>query len=107
MTEYTAQLTAGERQKRPNYLAIFAALALITLIEVTVASHWPVVLVILSLTKVALVAMYYMHLKFESRWFTAVFLVPIPFVLLVIVVMIVALAPVPAGVAAAGFCSVW
>lgn len=108
MTEYTQQLmveTHGEK-KHPNYLAIFGLLALITLVEVTVASSWPAVLIILSLTKVALVAMYYMHLKFASGWFTTIFLVPVPFLLLVLIVIVVALTPAADGVVAAtGVCS--
>lgn len=107
MTEYTPQLAAEAHRTRPNYAAVFTVLALITLFEVTVATQWPAVLVVLSLTKVVLVAMYYMHLRFASGWFTAIFVMPIPFMLLVVTVVVVALAPTPEGVAATGFCSVW
>jgi cytochrome c oxidase subunit 4 len=110
MTEYTAQLAAEEthEKKKPNYLLIFGVLAIITLIEVTVAANTPLVLVVLSLAKIVLVAMYYMHLKFETGWFTAIFLIPIPFVLMITVALIVALAPGPDNAAAAaGVCSFW
>jgi cytochrome c oxidase subunit 4 len=65
--------TAGNRQQ-PNYLFIWFLLAVLTAVEVGVAylSHLPrqvliVVLVGLAVWKATLVAMYYMHLKFE-RW---------------------------------------
>jgi predicted membrane protein len=108
MTEYTAQLAEEEKQHRkPNYLLIFGVLAVITLIEVTVAAHMPVVLVLLSLSKVVLVASYYMHLRFTNAWFTAIFMSPIPFVLLITVALVVALTPGVEGSASASVCSFW
>lgn len=108
MTEYTSRLTTETEKKRPNYFAIFGLLAVLTLIEVTVAAGQPVLLVVLALAKVAMVAMYYMHLRFETGWFTAIFLVPIPFVLMITVAIIVGLVPGPDGAAAAGYvCSFW
>ncbi len=117
MTEYTPHLTSqAEGEKRePNYLGVFGALALITLIEVTVVANLPIarvpLLLGLSVAKVLLVAMYYMHLKFQSGWFTAIFLLPIPCVVLITLVLSIALAPaIPAaGSAAAAFgvCSVF
>lgn len=110
MTEYTPQLATHKKQ--PNYLAVFAILAVITVLEVTVFSGTPFVLVLLSVSKVALVAMYYMHLKFENLSLTAVFMFPLPFVLLIAVVVIIALNPPtligPDGVAQIGaVCSFW
>jgi len=69
MTGYTPQLAAEAGRKRPKYLLVFLALALITAIEVTVAARAPILLVVLSLAKVVLVALYYMHLKFSSGLF--------------------------------------
>ncbi len=110
MTEYAPQLAAEEStpHKKPNYLGVFLFLALVTLIEVTVAANTPLVLIGLSFLKVILVALYYMHLKFESGIFSAIFLSPIPFVLMITVALIVALAPAPDNAAAAaGVCSFW
>ncbi|MBS1252153.1 MAG: hypothetical protein MAG451_01190 [Anaerolineales bacterium] len=67
----------------PNYVAVFAALALLTAIEVGMTYiPMPRVLLILMLLafaagKAALVALYFMHLKFDSRLLTAVFVLPI------------------------------
>ncbi|NPV68842.1 MAG: cytochrome C oxidase subunit IV family protein [Anaerolineae bacterium] len=105
MTEYTPQLVQAEH-KKPKYLLVFFALAAITLVEVTVATRMPAVLVALSLSKVVLVALYYMHLKFSSGLFSAIFAIPLPFVLLILVALVVALAPGPDNTAAAaGVCS--
>lgn len=107
MTEYTPQLATHDRH--PNYVAVFMVLALITLLEISIFASTPLVLVLLSLSKVVLVAMYYMHLRYESLSFTAIFMFPLPFVLLIAVAVIVALAPVigPDGVAQAAVCSFW
>lgn len=107
MTEHTQHMEESTH-KSPNYLAIFGLLAAITLVEVTVAAGIPALLIGLSLVKVVLVAMYYMHLKFESGWFTAIFLTPLPFVALITIAVVVALAPAATGEAAVtGVCSFW
>jgi caa(3)-type oxidase subunit IV len=57
----------------PNYMAVFYWLAALTAIEVG-AVYLPLtklavgtILVVLAFTKAALVALYFMHLKFERR----------------------------------------
>ncbi len=63
----------------PTYLKIATVLTVITGIEVMIyyiAALRPVLvptLLVLSATKFALVAMFYMHLKFDSRLFTGFF----------------------------------
>lgn len=110
MTEYTQKMQAEAEvpHKKPNYLGIFLFLALVTVIEVTVAANTPVVLVALSVLKIVLVALYYMHLKFENGVLSAIFLSPIPFVVMITVALVVAMAPTPDNAAsAAGVCSFW
>jgi cytochrome c oxidase subunit IV len=67
---------AGSKSRR-TYLLVFAALAVITAAEIGV-TRLPVpqapVLVPLALFKAALVAMFYMHLKYDRRVFGLVFL---------------------------------
>ena len=64
---------AGAAHKHPNYMAIFWWLAILTVIEVGVVflpmSKFTigVLLCALALGKAALVALYFMHLKFEGR----------------------------------------
>jgi cytochrome c oxidase subunit 4 len=77
-----------------EYLGIAAVLTVITAIEVAVfyipALH-PVlvpVLLVLSGLKFALVAMFYMHLKFDSRLFSWLFYVPMVIAALLIVALL-------------------
>ena len=76
----------------PNYLAVFVALAVLTLVEVAVSllpSGIRVPLLAALMTaKVVLVAMYYMHLRFDNRWYTYIFLSPLPFVMLITVALL-------------------
>jgi len=83
--------------ERPvNYLGIFILLAVLTLVE-TLASYlqqaaikFPV-LIALSLVKAVLVSLYFMHLKFDSRIFSYLFiagcLLSIPLILVMLIVM--------------------
>jgi len=85
-----------EAEKRPNYLFVFITLAVFTLIETLVsyvqqaAIKFPT-LVVLSVIKVLLVLLYFMHLKFDSRVFSYLFiagcLLSIPLILVIMVVM--------------------
>lgn len=62
-----------------EYVAIAVVLAIITGIEVAVyyidflKPVLPPVLIVLSVAKFALVALFFMHLKFDSRFFSVVF----------------------------------
>lgn len=81
-----------EEHKRPNYFLVFLALAALTLAEVGVTflniPQIPI-LAALASAKIVLVAMFYMHLKTDSKWFTYIFLVPIPFVVLIVASLLV------------------
>ncbi|MFC1960993.1 cytochrome C oxidase subunit IV family protein [Chloroflexota bacterium] len=108
MTEYTPELLTEVDHKKPNYILIFGVLAALTIIEVTVAADFPAILLALSAVKILLVASFYMHLKFANKWFTAIFMVPIPFVALIVVALVAALAFNPDLTSAAlGICSFW
>lgn len=74
---------------RPNYLLIFVLLFVLTVIEVGITMIglplWVVnsALLAFMVFKVALVAMFYMHLRMDSKWFSYLFLIPLPFVVLI------------------------
>jgi caa(3)-type oxidase subunit IV len=76
-----------EERRRPNYLLVFLGLGLLTLAEVGV-TYLPIIklpiLLALTSTKVVLVAMFYMHLKTDSKWYAYLFLVPLPFAVLIV-----------------------
>jgi cytochrome c oxidase subunit 4 len=65
-----------EKRPRPNYVGVFVVLAVLTLVEIGV-TYLPLpripILVPLALLKAALVAMFYMHLRFDRRIFTTLF----------------------------------
>jgi cytochrome c oxidase subunit 4 len=67
----------------PNYMGVFYWLAALTVIEVAV-TFLPLtklalgaILVVLAFTKAALVALYFMHLKFERRTLLFVAVTPV------------------------------
>lgn len=73
----------------PNYLGVFILLAALTVIELGVTSDMahrlaPFIislqiplLLVLALAKAALIVLYYMHLKYDSKVYTATFLLGI------------------------------
>ena len=85
-----------ETAKRPNYLFVFIALAAFTLIETLVsyvqqvAIKFPT-LVVLSVVKALLVLLYFMHLKFDSKLFSYLFIagciLAIPLIIVLVIVM--------------------
>ncbi len=87
--------TAAEH-KKPNYYMIWLYLAVLTAAEVGVAfiSQIPkqvliLILLAMAVWKAVLVALYYMHLKFEPKrlWWIALSPLPLAVILVVIVLM--------------------
>ncbi len=76
--------------KRPNYLLVFFGLLALTVFEVAITylgvpdAILTAGLLAFMLFKVILVALFYMHLRVDSKWFTYIFLIPLPFVLLIL-----------------------
>jgi cytochrome c oxidase subunit IV len=84
---------AGEH-KHPNYMAIFWLLAILTVIELIVV-FLPfgkmvngTMLCALAVGKAAVVAMYFMHLKFESRTLGLIALTPLAIATLLVFVIL-------------------
>lgn len=75
----------------PSYVGIWVALAVLTGIELGIAFlPWSktvivVVLIGLAFWKAALVALYYMHLRFETRPVAVLALAPLPFVVILLI----------------------
>ena len=85
---------AGNGHKHPNYMAIFWLLAILTVVEIGVI-FLPfgkmtngTLLCALALGKAALVAMYFMHLKFEARTLGFVALTPLVIATLLVFVLL-------------------
>jgi caa(3)-type oxidase subunit IV len=79
--------------RKPNYLFVFAFLAIITALEVAVTYIPGVplapVLLTMSAAKALAVLLYFMHLRFDSRWFAFIFFVP--FLLLIPLLLVIRL----------------
>ncbi len=77
---------------KPKYLAVFAGLAVLTAVEVGLVftgaaqSVRVVLLIALAFSKATLVALYYMHLKFEGPLIRII--AAVPMLLLLVVIMI-------------------
>ena len=92
--EQTQQSTGHTRKlAKSDYLKVFIGLVIATSIELglTFITDHPIViaiLVVLSLIKIILVALYYMHLYSDNKWLAYIFLVPIPFVALIFTALV-------------------
>ena len=87
-------MATGEHT-RPNYIAIWVYLAVLTALEVGVAfvSHLPklaliLILVALAIWKALLVALYFMHLRFERWNLRTIALIPLPLAVILVIVVI-------------------
>ncbi len=85
---------AGTGHKHPNYMAIFWYLAILTVVEIAVI-FMPigkltigVLLCALAVTKAALVAMYFMHLRFETRTLGMIAVTPLVIATLLVFVLL-------------------
>ena len=85
---------AETAHKHPNYMAIFWYLAILTVIELAVI-YMPlskftigILLCVLALTKAVLVAMYFMHLRFETRTLGWIAVTPLAIATLLIFVLL-------------------
>jgi len=85
---------ATAEHKHPNYMAIFWYLAILTVVEIGVI-YMPlakftigVLLCSLALGKAALVAMYFMHLRFETRTLGMIAVIPLMIATLLIFLLL-------------------
>ena len=86
-------MTESQTHKTPNYAAIFWSLLILTIVEIVVANLHAakplivVILVFLAIVKASLVALFYMHLKFEKYVIYVIVLFPL-FLAVVLTVMV-------------------
>src|ERR1700675_2852796 len=85
---------AETAHKHPNYMAIFWYLAVLTVVEIAVI-YMPmgkftigVLLCALALTKAVLVAMYFMHLRFEAKTLGWIAITPLAIATLLVFVLL-------------------
>ena len=86
MTTHTSETSRPAHTMR-RYVVVFAALAAMTLIEIGMtqaslaASLATGLFLAFSLAKATMVVMFFMHLRDDSRIYTAIFLLPVVLVL--------------------------
>jgi caa(3)-type oxidase subunit IV len=75
--------TTHKHPSYKEYIGVFIALAVLTGIEIAASGMLPVsllrtaFLMALAVGKAALVVLFYMHLKYDSRVFGVIFLIPV------------------------------
>jgi cytochrome c oxidase subunit IV len=80
--------------KQPNYMLVWGVLAVLMLCKVGLTYvGWPknltvALLVVVAMWKAALVAMYYMHLRFEPRRLIIMVLAPLPLALILVLAVL-------------------
>ncbi len=87
-------MATGEDHKAPPYMLIWGVLAVLTGLEVLFAftglpKFWLALgLIAMALWKALLVAMYFMHLRFEPRrlWILAASPIPLAIILVIVVI---------------------
>jgi cytochrome c oxidase subunit 4 len=89
--ESSPHATAGGQLRHitpRTYVIVFGWLTLLTVIEVLTAAtgldesiRIPI-LVVVAIIKAALVVLFYMHLRYDSKWYWLILIVPMGFVLL-------------------------
>ena len=78
----------------PKYFAVFGMLALLTVLEVGVAFlSWSkttiiLLLVLLAVWKALLVALYFMHLRFETNRIRIMAVAPLPLAVILVIAVI-------------------
>lgn len=86
--------SAASPKPAPHYLMVFLGLAILTAIELGVAflglSRLMTILVLvgLALWKAALVALYYMHLRYEPRRLHLIVLAPLPLLFILVLTVL-------------------
>ncbi len=81
--------------KHPNYILIWVYLAVLTAAELGLAFELPIsrnlkliLLLVLAVWKALLVAMFFMHLKFERWNLRILFIIPLPLAVILVLAVI-------------------
>ena len=90
----TPAATAHASHPKPNYIAVWAVLFVLTVIEVGIAfiglsrRFTIFALLLLAVWKAVLVALYYMHLRFEPTRLRLLALAPLPLAIILVVAVL-------------------
>ncbi len=81
-------------RRHPNYIGVFIGLAVLTAIELTVAFlPWAkrtiiLLLIFFAVWKALMVALYFMHLRFESNRLRILAIAPLPLAVIMVMAVI-------------------
>lgn len=84
----------AKHKSHPNYIGVFLALTVLTGIELGVAFlPWPkkllvILLIFLAVWKAVMVALYYMHLRFEPNRLRILAVAPLPLAVILVTAVI-------------------
>ena len=87
-------MTDGQSHAHPNYWAIWAYLLVLTVVELGIAFlPWPkevqlLVLLFLAVWKAVLVALFFMHLRWEGNRMRIFAIAPLPLTIIIIVAVL-------------------
>ncbi|MFN2399948.1 MAG: cytochrome C oxidase subunit IV family protein [Gemmatimonadaceae bacterium] len=90
----TDETAEAKHKSHPNYIGVFIALAVLTAIELGVAFlPWPktvliLLLIFLAVWKAVMVALYYMHLRFEPNRLRILAIAPLPLAVILVTAVI-------------------
>jgi cytochrome c oxidase subunit 4 len=83
-------MAQATHHKHPNYIGVFIGLAVLTGVELTVAFlPWSkatiiLLLIFLAVWKALMVALYFMHLRFESNRLRILAIAPLPLAVIMV-----------------------
>lgn len=81
-------------RRHPNYIGVFIGLAVLTAVELTVAFlPWPkrtiiLLLIFFAVWKALMVALYFMHLRFETNRLRILAIAPLPLAVIMVTAVI-------------------
>ena len=97
MTETITQAVGGQAvhaHPKPNYMLVWVILFVLTLVEVGVAfvglskTFTILALIALAIWKAVLVALYYMHLRYEPKRLRLLVLSPLPLAVILVIAVL-------------------
>jgi cytochrome c oxidase subunit 4 len=94
MQPAAAETAVPDARPHPNYIGIFGILFVLTVVEVGVAfvglsrTLTIMALILLALWKALLVALYYMHLRYEPGRLRMLALAPLPLAIILVVAVL-------------------
>ena len=87
-------METSKHAKASTYFLVFVALAIVTAVETFVGQGLPpaaklIALLAMAVVKAILVAMFFMHLKYDTKWYSRFLIFPLFMAILLTVIVII------------------